>query len=130
MESLKVIDNDTTHIKYNYRFKNYISKDKNILILSADIQNNGYNDDYDGYFDKLNDEVQIYDITETLIINSDSINEIPNNVLKFNNLKKLNVSGSRFWNLQLTQVPKSVETLIFIDHSNLPLYCLMEWRIL
>lgn len=120
MKSLRII-NSTKDIRRDS--ENCITENAKLLYLSR-AKYKGFHDNYDEYFDELNSQKQIYDKLETLIIESDSINEVPDNVLKFKNLKKLNVRGSRFCHLQLLQVPESIEVLILTEHSNLPLYCL------
>src|SRR5438067_11112693 len=81
-------------------------------------------DNYNQYFDQLNQNVDAYKSLETLSIETDNINEIPRNVSKFKNLIELRISGSRFWNLTMERIPKSVKVLYLIHHSNLQANCL------
>lgn len=74
---------------------------------------------------KILDDLKSYDTLKELHIHGDSILAIPSNVLKFKNLKYLEVSGCRFWKLNMTQVPISVETLILTRHANLQPKCIV-----
>jgi hypothetical protein len=76
---------------------------------------------YNNYFDELNE----YDTLEELYIHTDFIHNLPSNVLKFTKLKKLEIAGSRFWNLTMERVPVSVEKLIMTEHSNLSPRCII-----
>ncbi len=116
MNILKIVENIYCTDNTNYS-NSCITRDRKMLCLSYpmfDSKETGF----DEYFDKLDLEEQIYDKVETLILESDFIYEIPNNVLKFKNLKKINVVGSRFWNLESKQIPASVEILYLTEHTN------------
>ena len=115
MEFLKVVADE------NQFFTDcWISVDRKLLHLS-------YLDskiEYDDFFDQLDLEEHTYDKVEKMVFETDFYYEIPTNVSKFKNLKKLTVMGSRFWNLALTQVPDCVETLVLTDHTNLQAHCI------
>jgi len=122
MDILQIVENENAP-EFKNHFKSCITVDRKSLCLSYAI----YDSDESGYddlFDQLDLEEKIYDKLETLILETDHIHKIPDHVLQFKNLKKINIMGSRFWDLDLTQVPGSVEVLILIDHTNLPLFCL------
>jgi Leucine-rich repeat (LRR) protein len=112
---LRIVDNEQLIGKYS---DCWISKNHKYLHLSY------FSDQYDDFFDELDREINTYDVLETLVLQTDFINEIPRNVIKFKNLKKINVQGSRFWNLRLTQVPECVETLILTEQTNLQEECI------
>lgn len=120
MNLLKILNNVDPWQKYH---DSYISMDRTILFLSyllIDSDETGY----DEYFDQLDKETGTYDKVESLVIDTDYIHRIPKNVQKFKNLKFFNIMGSRFWHLNLKQVPESVHILILTDHTNLPDNCL------
>jgi hypothetical protein len=56
-------------------------------------------------------------------LQTDFIGSIPSNISHFVNLKHLEVSGSRFWNLKMSQVPVTVTKLILVHHTNLSPEC-------
>jgi hypothetical protein len=73
---------------------------------------------------QLHKKCHVYSMVTHLAIETDSIHELPKEVSKFRNLIFLNVQGSRFWDLKMTQVPVSVRFLYFISLSNLTCSCL------
>ena len=78
---------------------------------------------YNNFFDKLDNEINSYTNVKSLYIETDFISYLPENVMKFKNLISLRVSGSRFWDLNMEQVPTTVKYLSFIEHSNLANDC-------
>ena len=80
--------------------------------------------DYDAYFDQLDTEISSYKSIKNLIMITDYIYEIPPTVKKFQNLEYLNLIGSRWWDLNMTQVPKNVSYLRLTNQTNLQPECL------
>jgi hypothetical protein len=107
------------------RMSSFITEDKKFLCLSYNnnISDGSSEESYNIYFDQLDNEQQIYTKVEKLELETDFINEIPKNVSKFIKLKELHVKGSRFWNLEMSQISTSVEVLYLTDHSNLSRGC-------
>lgn len=64
-------------------------------------------------------EYNLIENTEKLFLDTDFFFSFPQVFFKFINLKKLEISGSRWWNLNCNQIPVSVEHLILVDHTNL-----------
>ena len=64
-------------------------------------------------------EYNIIENTEHIFLEIDFYYSFPQVFLKFMNLKKLVISGSRWWNLNCNQIPISVEHLILTEHTNL-----------
>jgi hypothetical protein len=71
--------------------------------------------DYNEYLDTLN----VYTECEELFLETDSLNELPSNLSKFEKLSRVNISGGRFWSLKVDVLPQSVTYLDLSDHSNL-----------
>lgn len=99
------------------RFGNFITEDKSFLHLSYFKRSEV--EDYDDFFDELNE----YEVVTNLYFETDYINRLPPNIKKFRNLIKLTVCGSRFTDLNMTQVPENIQTLVLVEHSNLSNYC-------
>lgn len=76
------------------------------------------------FFDWLDQSDHTYDTVKRLTIETDFIHSLPAGVSKFQNLAKLVVSGSRFWDLTCEVVPTSVTHLDLTDHSNLQPKCI------
>ncbi len=94
----------------------YFSSDYTILHLDYySIENNQYNE----FFEQMNDSYHIYSQVQTLYICTDFINELPEVILNFQVLKNIIVEGSRWWNLNMTQIPTSIEMVAFTGQSNL-----------
>lgn len=131
MNLLKIVQ-DMNAQSVRWYANSSITTDRKILFISEfNCDNTEYEkyfatdeSGYDEYFDQLDREEQLYDKVETLILVTDFLHKIPSHVLKFKNLKKLNVMGSRFWDLNFHQVPESVQTLILTDHTNLQYHCI------
>lgn len=105
-------------------FENWLTPDFTRLHLSY------YNDDnFDGCktssYDELFDKLNLYDTLQILTIGTDFINILPPNVLKFKKLKSLTVIGSRWCDLNMTQIPPSVERIVLVDQTNLSYRCLI-----
>lgn len=64
-------------------------------------------------------EYNILQNTEILFLYTDSYFSFPQIFLKFINLKKLEIKGSRWWYLNCNQIPVTIEHLILIEHTNL-----------
>ena len=122
MNILKIVENSDT-LESRYHSDSCISMDHKMLCLSDHTLS--HEQEYDEYFDKLDQEEHIYDLVLTLIIETDHIHRIPDNVKKFKNLKNLIVQGSRFWDLDMIPVPESVCTLKLIEHTNLQECCIL-----
>jgi hypothetical protein len=117
---------DDEEAKHERHFDNFLSHSWTYLHLSYP----GVRYDFDGagydeLFDYLNDIYSIYELVDNLYIETDFINRIPANVMKFVNLEKLTITGSRFWDLNMTQVPPSVTKLDLTEHSNLSTNCII-----
>ena len=66
-------------------------------------------------------EYNILENAEQIYFNSNHYNSFPYVFLKFKNVKKLKISGSRFLDLNCNQIPVFIEHLVLIHNSNLPL---------
>ena len=64
-------------------------------------------------------EYNIIENTENMFLEADYYHSFPQVFLKFLNLKKIEICGSRWWNLNCNQIPISVEHLIMTQHTNL-----------
>jgi hypothetical protein len=103
------------------RGTSFITWDKKFLCLNyASIGEESYN----RYFNRLDFEERTYSKVIKLELLTDFINELPSNILLFQNLKEINIKGSRFWNLDMTQIPNTVEILYLTEHSNLSAECI------
>lgn len=122
MHILKIINEN---IMYNTHNNNFITENKKFLCLSyPNIGDNCNEEAYNKYFDQLDSEVGIYDKTEKLFLETDHIYKIPSNILKFRNLKEIDIRGSRFWDLNCSQIPISIEIIHLIEHSCLGCDCI------
>lgn len=81
-------------------------------------------DNYDEYLDMLDDKYNIYTYVESFYLETDFIYELPKNVSKFGKLLKIQVCGSRWWDLDMTFIPKSIKHVTFTEQSNLSEKCL------
>ncbi len=100
----------------NSHFSSYFSLDYTILHLDYyPIKNDQYNE----FFEQMNDSYHIYSQVQTLYICTDFINKLPTNILQFKVLKKLTINGSRWWDLNMTQIPNTIEIVELINQSNL-----------
>jgi len=79
---------------------------------------------YDMLFDELHKELDLYNTLEKLVLTTDFINCIPNNVEKFTKLKTFVLDGTRFWNANMERLPTSIEVLDFTRQSNLSPSCI------
>jgi hypothetical protein len=88
----------------------FISADSKHLYLSHDLMD---------LMDQLDNDT--YHRVEVLRFETDLIHRLPENMLElgFENLKYLSISGSRFWDFDMRQVPLSVQTLVLVDQTNL-----------
>lgn len=104
MDKLKEID-----VKAGMEFGSFdkiISKDRKLLFTSyLGVISDTYND----FYDELDQQTDIYNLTEVLYIGSDFINDLPEAVLKFKKLKHIFADGCRFWDLDMMHVPCSVK---------------------
>lgn len=114
-------------------FENWLSPDKTQLHLSYYSFDEFSEDDrpncckissYDELFDKLD----LYDTLLILTIDTDFIYTLPPNVLKFKKLKSITVKGCRWWNLNMTQIPESIEKIVLVDQTNLSPKCLIGMK--
>lgn len=122
MNILKVVNDNITN---DIDLYNFITENKKFLYLSyPNIGDNCSEEAYNKYFNQLDTEVGIYDKTEKLIFETDFIKKIPNNVLNFRNLKEIDIRGARFWELDCSHIPISIEVLRLIEHSNLHSKCI------
>jgi hypothetical protein len=64
-------------------------------------------------------EYNILENTEHIFLDSDFYFSFPQVFFKFMNLKKLEISGARWWNLNCNQIPVSIEHLLLVNHTNL-----------
>ena len=93
----------------------FISADSKHLYLSHDLMD---------LMDQL--DKNTYHRVEVLRFETDLIHRLPENILElgFENLKYLSVSGSRFWDFDMRQVPENVQTLVLVDQANLQDTCI------
>jgi hypothetical protein len=126
MKMIKVI-NDNDIEREQCHFNEFITQDSKYLYLSYSslVEDECNIRSYDKYLDELHVNFNIYNLTEKLFLNTDFISELPSNILKFNNLKEIEVQGSRFWDLECLQLPTSVTICRFIDHTNLIPTCIV-----
>lgn len=117
MEFIKIRD----FIPLEHAFNNYITLDRKYLHLSYLPLNESYNN----FFDQLNQSINTYKTVERLYFETDFINSLPEKIIEFHNLTELNVSGSRFWNLNLLNVPPTLKVLYLTEHSNFNSDCLL-----
>lgn len=75
-------------------------------------------------YNKLFDELNLYDTLEEFYLVTNFIYSIPSHVLKFTKLKTLTIEGTRFWGLTMEQIPASVEVLDLTRQSNLTVNCI------
>lgn len=104
-------------------FSTFLSTDKKFLNISypdLECKVEAYND----FLDDMHDHYAIYDTVEDLYLKTDSINSMPINIKKFKKLINLEVSGSRFWDLNVEHVPMTVKKIVLTDHSNLQPECI------
>lgn len=121
MDLIKIIDFESNPARFT---ESFISVDRKTLVLSYLIDDQDQETGYNDFFDRLDREEGTYLKLNELIFETDFIHSIPSNILKFQNLIHLTVRGSRFWNLNMKQVPLSVKKLTLIDHSNLSPQCI------
>ncbi len=122
MKELKIFDSTQEKSTPN----NYLTLDRKYLHLYEINLKESFNTKlYDEFFDQLNNTQNIYSTVENLYLQTDLIDSIPRQIKKFEKLNQLTISGTRFWNLDLINVPQSVKVLSLIDHLNLHSNCLI-----
>lgn len=112
--TIKIVNNSDIR-KENKYFNEYITQDNKYLHLSySSLVNNGSSlESYNEYLDELDLKFNIYKLTEKLFLCTDFIHKLPSNILKFINLKEIEVDGTRFWDLNCSQLPISITTIRF-----------------
>ena len=90
-----------------------------MVLVYPSLQDGTSTVEYDALFDDLDNRYRIYDTLQTLTIETDGINHAPESLLKFRSMKRLTISGSRFWLLHMNETPRSLVELDFSSHSNL-----------
>jgi hypothetical protein len=120
IDYIEILETNINNTCLEYRelgFRKFITKDMKFLCLSyiycSDIS------EYDEMFDELNEKFDIYNTVEQLYFETDFISELPSYIKKFTKLLDITVYGSRWFNLTLEQVPKSIEIVKFIEQTNL-----------
>jgi hypothetical protein len=99
---------------------NYLTKDGTEMVLVNTVMVQGTStSEYDLLFDHFDSEYHIYKTLQQLTIETDDIQSAPSALLKFQSLKRLTISGSRFWSLHMNETPKSLVELDLTSHSNL-----------
>ncbi len=99
------------------------SFENNILVLKYPAIEDISNSDEHGWYEALDDLDQnfnVYDNATELLLDTDFYYYFPKVFLKFNNLKKVTLSGCRWVYIDCYQFPKTIELLILNDQSNLP----------
>jgi len=119
LKVVEIVPNDTNGAS----FKNFLTEDRTFLHLSYPGLDDGI-EGYNNFFDWLDQSDHTYDTVKRLTIETDFIYSLPAGVSKFQNLAKLVVSGSRFWDFTCELVPTSVTHLDLTDHSNLQPKCI------
>lgn len=100
--------------------------DGRLLYLSyPDVRNDGLTNkegllNLDREFINLDKEYNIVENTSELYIESDLYQILPNIVREFKNLEIVEISGSRWFELNCTQFPQSVKKIIVSEQLNLP----------
>ena len=84
--------------------------------FTATYNNNGYDidindNDFNGGLETFLEKFQTKDNIKTIYIYNNSINSIPINISLFTNLKRLIVTGTRLWSINLDNLPISLEYL-------------------
>ena len=102
-------------------FATFLTRDGKFLNVSYA---GGDIDSYNDRFESFQKTHEVYDSVEFLYLETDTINALPNNIKKFKKLTKLEVSGSRFWDLKMKQVPSTVKELILVEQTNLSPKCI------
>lgn len=125
MDILNIIPNNVEPFPSSKCLESWITEDRQYLNLSyASLENGCFEQSYNKYFDELDLEEQTYTKVIKLSIETDFINRIPDNVMRFQNLTHLKITGSRFWDLSMDQIPETVRVLYLTEHSNLQPECL------
>jgi hypothetical protein len=70
-----------------------------------------YFNNYSKYFNQLNEKYNIYENTKSLFFETDYIWSLPSAIKKFKDLHTINISGCRFLELDMYQVPESVRVV-------------------
>lgn len=106
-------------------YVNELSQDRTVLHLSyyGGPRTVDQRHDYTEAHTRLFEALDVYDSLQTLIISTDFMNQLPEACLKFTCLEALVVKGTRWWDLNMQFVPKSVKKVEFIDQSNLMWSC-------
>ncbi len=79
--------------------------------------------EYNEYFDKLDLKDNIYNTTKKLTLDTNIITRLPDNIWKFKIVKEIDIRGTRFWNMDMTQIPKTVEILHLTELLNVSIKC-------
>jgi hypothetical protein len=123
--NIQIIEDQKNIPKKNI-FENYIATNKMVTSYPNFKRPNTMSsvDALDEWLDELDTRYDIFDKIEDLYLETDSLNDVPKMVLKFKNLKKVCICGSRFSNVTMDCLPDQVEE-ININGSNLDtfLYC-------
>ncbi len=122
MEYLKICN----LIQEEISFDNYLTSDRKYLHLNnLRLKQTFKTKLYDEFFDQLNLNQNTYMTVEEIYLETDLIRSIPKKIKKFKNLTELTISGLRFCNLNMINVPHSVKILSLFEQLNLKSDCIL-----
>ena len=76
--------------------------------------------DFDLYLDSINEKYDVYEKITCISIETASVVSLAKNFLKFVRVKEIIFNGPRFFYLNCTNIPKSVEKIDATEQTNLP----------
>ncbi len=85
------------------------------LILKDSHSTKSYND----FFDRLNQSEKTYVTVESLYLETNYLRSIPEKIKEFQRLNELTITGSNFWDLNLINIPITVNILRLVKYTRL-----------
>lgn len=99
----------------------FYDKNKYLLYLSYPPFKDIYDSEYCGkVFDLIDEKYNIYEECESIFYETDWQYELLKEFKKFKKLKDITIDGTRFYDLDLDQIPNTVEKLDISSSINLP----------